>query len=200
MFAQITEFASNNKDFIQLVLAVATSIAAILALFISFLQGSWQRKHDRLSVKPYLQLTFENNITSANVYECVITLSNVGLGPAMLNKFTLLNGVSPILFEDVFEICFFDIEGFNRKTYTIDPSIHVIPVNDERILFHFVSVELGTPEQKQHIQNFLFDDLPKRFAQLSIEVGYTSLHGGEQYTLFHKGSDILDIKQKQLAS
>lgn len=62
---------------------VAVSVA-LFALFISIWQGCEQRHHNRLSVKPILdleQISYNSNIS--------IRLSNNGLGPAIIEKFLI---------------------------------------------------------------------------------------------------------------
>jgi hypothetical protein len=63
---------------------VAVSIG-LIALFISIWQGCEQRRHNRLSVKPIL--TFDE--ISQNRRKS-IRMSNDGLGPALIKRFTII--------------------------------------------------------------------------------------------------------------
>lgn len=58
---------------------------AILALFVSIYEGYEIRKHNRLSLKPYLDSS--KYIHERNVFK--IELRNEGLGPAIVEDFTI---------------------------------------------------------------------------------------------------------------
>ncbi len=68
----------------KLVSVVAVFIA-LLALLVSLYEGYEIRKHNRLSLKPYLdlQIHFENNEALE------ISIENAGLGPAIIQNFEI---------------------------------------------------------------------------------------------------------------
>lgn len=69
----------------------AAVVIALSALFVSLQQGFQQRKHDRLSVKPHLD-TFEHSDLTDKVATLTLTLSNNGLGPAIIKSHRVVKG------------------------------------------------------------------------------------------------------------
>ena len=59
------------------------ALIAILALIVTLQQLSVQRKHNRLSVKPYLIF---HRITKYDSPQLIIELNNSGLGPAIIKE------------------------------------------------------------------------------------------------------------------
>ncbi|ELE5026058.1 hypothetical protein RDG65_001326 [Vibrio fluvialis] len=64
---------------------IASSIIALCALIFAIWQGLKQRKHDRLSVKPHIDIFEERNHLDENV-SFALELQNNGLGPAIIKS------------------------------------------------------------------------------------------------------------------
>ena len=61
---------------------------AVLALMVSVYEGYEMRKHNRLSIKPYINSEiYMENTPNKNTFE--ITLKNPGLGPAIIEEFSI---------------------------------------------------------------------------------------------------------------
>lgn len=77
------------KDAIDIVIAVFTLGIAAAAFWYSYRQGSWQERHDQLSVTPLVLMHFAHFIDGNGLVRIDITLKNVGLGPAKFRSMTL---------------------------------------------------------------------------------------------------------------
>ena len=78
----------RNERF-QYITSISAIIVAIAAIAVSIWQGVDNRKHNRLSVKPKLQIIFKSDLLEGPQ----ITVSNNGLGPATVDKLEVsLNG------------------------------------------------------------------------------------------------------------
>ena len=75
--AQILNTAIDSE-----IMAICAVIIALSALFVAVLQGYLARKHNRLSVKPHLEV-IRNSFPSEPVS---IVLKNHGTGPAIIKK------------------------------------------------------------------------------------------------------------------
>ncbi|EKO3514171.1 hypothetical protein SKP08_002709 [Vibrio fluvialis] len=64
---------------------IASSIIALCALIFAIWQGLKQRKHDRLSVKPHIDIFEERHHLNNNV-SFFLELQNNGLGPAIIKS------------------------------------------------------------------------------------------------------------------
>ena len=74
------------------VIAIASVVVAVLALFSTGWQTWLSYRHSRLSVKPLLFWSTERTTSTAS-YEIVATLANNGLGPAIVvERYFTLNG------------------------------------------------------------------------------------------------------------
>ncbi len=67
-------------------------VISVCALLLTMSQAWATRKHNRLSVQPRLttHLHIENDITNKKVTKVIATLTNSGLGPAIIKKFEIL--------------------------------------------------------------------------------------------------------------
>ena len=71
---------SNNSN---TVIAVAASVIALLALFVSIQQGCESRKHNRLSVRPAINFVID---ISKDTSHPEVLLMNKGLGPGIMKE------------------------------------------------------------------------------------------------------------------
>ena len=66
-------------------------IIALCALSLSIDQGIRNREHDRLTVRPYVHINFEDTVESGAIWK----LTNSGLGPAIIKSFQILVDGNP---------------------------------------------------------------------------------------------------------
>lgn len=71
---------------VELFTLVATALIALVALGLSIYEGWESRRHNRLSVRPFL--TEAVRMSPAHERMCLV-LKNNGLGPAVVKKWTL---------------------------------------------------------------------------------------------------------------
>lgn len=75
----------------EVIVAVSTTLIAVVALYVSLWQGFVSRRHNRLSVLPHLRLDWLPRDESL-----VVEMHNHGIGPAVFVEFGLLYDESPI--------------------------------------------------------------------------------------------------------
>ncbi len=73
----------------EIVIAAVSGIIALIALRANIREGKATRKHNRLSVKPFLSIESSGTVTGNKVCNTA-TLVNDGTGPAIIKKFQLL--------------------------------------------------------------------------------------------------------------
>lgn len=101
----------------SVVTGVASTFIAVCALVFSIYQGIQARRHNRLSVKPHLT-TWTTSTPEEGRY--VVELINNGLGPALIEGFTLTVDGSPVsgkqtdVFENALGIIF---HGMNYRSF-----------------------------------------------------------------------------------
>lgn len=69
-------------------MAIAAFMVSVCALGLTIWQGLLTRRHNRLSVRPYVVSSWHRRAENDGVY-FTYELLNVGLGPAVINEFTL---------------------------------------------------------------------------------------------------------------
>ncbi|MFS1463890.1 hypothetical protein BCU40_022325 [Vibrio lentus] len=72
---------------------ICTISIALIALFFTIYQGLRQRRHDRISVQPHLDL-FESHSHFGSDVRFTLTLHNNGLGPAIIKSHKVYKGVT----------------------------------------------------------------------------------------------------------
>lgn len=85
----------------------APEIIATCAMVATVVQAYLTRKHNRLTLRPYLNATFLSGPSENSRYiEASITLHNVGLGPALLEQLSLKTsgGLVPANAENIEEL------------------------------------------------------------------------------------------------
>lgn len=97
----MSELVSEGaKDILQLLIAGGTLYVAFIAFTFSRKQAKWQKEHDKLSVRPHLVVHViagdKNGVSSVN-----IKLKNVGLGPALFNRFDLTDDGREVTFNEI---------------------------------------------------------------------------------------------------
>lgn len=142
---------------------IATLIA-LLALVVSFLQFTAGRKHNKLSVRPFVIPHIERDNNTILIY-----LRNDGLGPALVKRFYLKLGnteiVNPI--NDPYKNCFLfggrKITNFEYEYYV--PTVNsTITVNDKLQLLKVTF---------EKVEDDLLDLVEEQF---SFCITYTSMY------------------------
>jgi hypothetical protein len=82
----VQHFWDQPLEFWQFITGVSSGIIALCALILSLYQGYQTRKHNRLSFKPHLT-TWTNTNPEMGFYS--VELINNGLGPALIEEFTV---------------------------------------------------------------------------------------------------------------
>ncbi len=71
---------------------------SVLAISFTLLQAKWQRRHDRLTVRPKLIFechAYRGDIVNGNA-KIKVTVENIGQGPAIIESFGLFDGLKKI--------------------------------------------------------------------------------------------------------
>jgi hypothetical protein len=76
-------------------ISLASAVVALCALGVTFWQTHAVRKHNRLSVKPFLATT-EGTHTQDNNGKVSFEIQNCGVGPALIKSFALWDGDNEI--------------------------------------------------------------------------------------------------------
>ncbi len=94
------------EDFIESLKNNPSVVISICALLLTMYQAWATRKHNRLSVQPRLstQSQIERDVTEERIIRVIATLSNSGLGPAIIKSFEILVNGKPYLINEQSEI------------------------------------------------------------------------------------------------
>lgn len=153
---------------------------AITAVVLTILQSSWQRRHDRLSVKPFLSLHTQSDFDGVSGFLSV-SLTNIGLGPAIVKKLLVKKGGLDSSFSQLLQ----EMEELETKVKTTDfalhtPSFGLAPNAELELLrFEFKS------DNKDALEN-----LGALAAPYVLEILFEGIHGDETFTLREKGYNI----------
>lgn len=144
------------------VTALCSVVIASLSMYVSYMQGEASREHNRLTVRPMLQLEInvDPDTGGYNAY-----VNNNGLGPAIVkNVIFRLNG-KKIERDALLVKLGFKLECFGRGNVkrTFKPA-------DRQMLFYLMNDAHKECAIRQK-------DLPEKFGKVSMEVDYESLYG-----------------------
>ena len=92
------------EDLIECLKNNPSVVISICALLLTMYQAWATRKHNRLSVQPRLSTQIERDVTEERVIRVIATLSNSGLGPAIIKSFEILVNDKPYLINEQSEI------------------------------------------------------------------------------------------------
>jgi hypothetical protein len=150
----------------SIVVAICATVIAVLSLTVSVYEARVTRRHDRISVRPFLALRV--GLRQGQV--AGLQLTNAGLGPAAITKTVLtLDGESLGEFSEV------SVNEL-RSRLSIRPAAvtfrkTILATDYDQFL---LSVDPFDPTE--HAE---FADLVKH--RLGMEIHYESLYGGEDY-------------------
>lgn len=159
------------------VTAVAATVTAVAALAVAVWDNVQSRSYNRLSVRPLLVLDAQRN-TSDRTDEGELTLSNQGVGPALLRELTIryepIGGGPPVEFgtwgglaAELREL------GFTVTGWTDVAEDRAIGVDQEVVLFRF-RIDRGSDGNDDRGGG---PDVQDVFEAVSFDVGYESVYG-----------------------
>lgn len=150
----------------SIVVAICATVIAVLSLSVSIYEAQATRQHDRISVRPFLEL----RVGWRQGHAAGLQLINAGLGPAVITRTVLtLDGESLGEFSEA-------SVNMLRSKLSIRPAAvtfrkTVLATDYDQFL---LSIEPFDPTK--HAE---FADLVKY--RLGMEIHYESLYGGEDY-------------------
>lgn len=161
----------------KLLISICAVIVSFCALGLSVWQAYVGRRHNRLSVRPHLQI---HHMIEKN--NRIMILKNCGIGPAILTKMELLTP-SPINANLKSWEHYLKSIGFvgHMETYYIQGEEDVLSAGQEKCILKLVIKDL--PEQTLQAVHDKLDTLQIRFACKSMynqEFPYTSSNVSDQ--------------------
>ncbi|MDG4858054.1 hypothetical protein P8605_07800 [Streptomyces sp. T-3] len=149
------------------VVAICATFVAVASLVVSVHEGRASRQHNRLSVRPLLQLDHSWRIGQ----KAGLRLTNAGLGPAIVVRTVLTVDGNPL-------------GGFTRPV--VDGVRETLPFRPSAVTFtegDFLRTDhdsylLSIDDYDPRAHEALSDLITRR---LSLEIWYESLYGGERY-------------------
>jgi hypothetical protein len=151
----------------SVVVAICATVIAVLSLAVSVYEAQATRRHNRLSVRPFLELRF--GLPQGR--RAGLQLINAGLGPAAITRTVLtLDG------EPLGEFSEVNVNTLRSKLLVRPAAVTfrktILATDYDQFL---LSVE--SFDQAEHAE---FADLLRH--RLGLEIHYESLYGGEDYT------------------
>lgn len=161
--------------------SVSAAVIALAALVLSIREGRQSRNHDRLSVRPYL----DSDINISPAYDRIqVTLSNQGIGPAILSEWSLL--VDGKTCEEL------GITRWEQLTTRLNLKdlVNYEYITDGTIMAPGKTMELfGVPTGQYSTERAtLYRDAIRR---LTIKIKYQSIYQEEAFTYLFEGDKIL---------
>jgi hypothetical protein len=147
--------------------AHATEIIAICAMIITVYQAWLSRRHNRLSVRPRLSAQLEKSI-SPDYLELVLSLTNKGIGPALIEKSIFLLDKNSCEIDVSLKELFGD--GIEILKHTSVSPGSVISVNESKIIFSIKSK--NSMVSHQEFDNFI----KNKTDRIGIYIAYKSMY------------------------
>lgn len=150
----------------SIVVAICATVIAVLSLAVSVYEASATRRHDRISVRPFLEL----RVGLRQGCMAGLQLINAGLGPAAITKTVLtLDGESLGEFSET-------SVNMLRSKLSIRPAAVTFR---KTILAADYDQFLLSVEPFDRTEHAEFAELVRH--RLGLEIHYESLYGGEDY-------------------
>ncbi|MCB0279860.1 MAG: hypothetical protein KDD94_10175 [Calditrichaeota bacterium] len=118
------------------IVAIAAIVIAVVSIVVSVWQAAEERTHNRLSVKPKLEIIFRSDTNQIATF----TISNHGLGPAIIKKLTTFVNRKEIATPDLAGLFVaIDSLGLRQSVVQFDPIVRgiSIPADASRIIVQF---------------------------------------------------------------
>jgi len=85
---QSRKLEMDKINWLSVMIGASSIVIALCALVFSIWQGIQARRHNRLSVRPYLTSSMHNSEDNG-IYSHAVYLENNGLGPALIDEFVM---------------------------------------------------------------------------------------------------------------
>ncbi len=155
----------ETSDFI----AIASAVIALLVFFLTVWQGMQTRKHNQLSVKPFLDFLWVNNHEKG--IKCEI--ANLGLGPAFLDKVDFfvdgkeLHTKDSNVYKSLFEALDLNVRSGQVSVKQIEPN-SALSIGQTNELLLFCDSSLLKDDYKL---------IASKLRRLTIQVEYKCIYG-----------------------
>lgn len=153
-------------------------LTALLALFVAVWQVISSRRHNKLSVRPYIYDSLERD--SANL-TCGISVLNKGLGPAIITSGKYFIDGTPVEFLDLLNIIDKLPTEFSIKIHDLNPCLAI--ARDEKhslISIQWDEKKFRIPdsiEAKKQASDDITEYGRKISKRLGFEITYKSIYG-----------------------
>ncbi|WP_422473321.1 hypothetical protein [Endozoicomonas sp. ALB032] len=148
----------------DLIVAISSAFIALIALFVAIWQGFVTRKHNRLSVRPRLQV---NYMISRQGDTIGLNFKNSGTGPLIINSLKIIRDGKEYEFNDSSYKNLFSQMAINSFSFNLISKGFVIPENETKWL-------ISTNKHKE--SEFIFKTLEDSLNNFSLEVIYSSIY------------------------
>lgn len=154
----------------QIATALATTIIALAAVAVAVYEGSKNRKHNRLSLKPALVL---DTSTSNNPPSVSATVVNAGLGPAVIRKIQLFNHGEELVGDLEYELRSVISKMFEKfyvvqTTTSVMKTGYILRASSESLLLKITF----TPDEPSNIEG-----IKELLNTIDVRVKYESFYG-----------------------
>ena len=146
------------------VLGLTSILIAVCALILTVIQSIQNRKHNRLSVKPILEVNHHRLFTERS-----IVIKNVGLGPAVINKCNLLiDGIEREITENIWDefLSTINLPKLKFQFYSIAGHTTFEPGQMEKLLYINCS----------SLSNDILDEIDLNLKRISFIIKYRSVY------------------------
>jgi hypothetical protein len=151
----------------------AANVIALCALVATFWQAYISRKHNRLSVKPHIEIARGFNFKQQEYF---VNILNNGIGPALITKIQFfvdgheVNVQKSEVFNDIISEIFHLYRY--KQHYLIISDSYMMKPNEEK---EFMKIELLGSIRKFPINNS--DEIEQINSRINIEINYQSIYG-----------------------
>jgi hypothetical protein len=178
------EGSLQAKDWIDIVLTIATITVAVIALYVSHQTSKWQKEHNLESVRPFLALDFNHEFDQdEKLLVITIKLKNIGLGPAIVKSMTLKSGDEICSFEQLAAIL---ADGrdilYNGHYRYLTSERDGLAINQSVVLGKY-----NIEAKNQNEANVIL----KNIQPVTLDVQYKSFHE-QPFELSHSGKELFE--------
>ncbi|WP_262694609.1 hypothetical protein [Kordiimonas aquimaris] len=159
-----------------------TLLVAVCALTLTMLQAFWQRRHDRGAVRPLLKihLNYQNKVES-NRASIEITVTNLGLGPAIITSSILTKAKKETTFKAMAEQVLVGRKGSIIDFFDMDGTREAIIAGDTLVL---LNMDFPVAEDKRFIE------VIEQMYDFNLRIKYTSILGDKYKSIVEDGASL----------
>lgn len=151
----------------------ATNIIALCALVATFWQADLSRRHNRLAVKPHIEIARGFDF---NKQEYCVNMLNNGLGPALVTKIQLLVDGKEVNTQNSEAICDVISKVFHlynyKQYYSIISGSYMMKPEEEKT---FLKVELLSSLTEFPVTSS--DEIIEINSRMEVKISYESMYG-----------------------